>query len=380
LALYTALVLLIIGAISYYYYESQRTLMLSDKRALLTGYAYEQIKRLKALHQAFPQKRTYPRDERFTSAIYDIEYYKIFSLNEEEPQNFFNEIETVNGKIHYIKDLDVFYLGARYLVLEIDDDGAWRQEALQRIALYATGSFLLLIILGIYLARLFVAPMRNAILLLDRFIADTTHELNTPLSTILTNIELMEFETLSERNRKKLERIAAAAKSVSVLYRDLTYMVLERARKVRIEPLQADRLVRERIRYFETLAQQKRVGFELTLHRVCVFADKKDMERLTDNLLSNAIKYNRRGGKVRVELTSHMLRVSDTGIGIDETRLPLLFDRYMRFSRQEGGFGVGLSIVKDIAERYGWNIDVASVKGEGTVFSVYWKKEDICDA
>ena len=66
-------------------------------------------------------------------------------------------------------------------------------------------------------------PMRDSIMLLDRFIKDTTHELNTPLSAILANIEMMDTDVMVEKNRKKLTRINIAAKTVSTLYKDLTY-------------------------------------------------------------------------------------------------------------------------------------------------------------
>jgi two-component system OmpR family sensor kinase len=378
LTLYFTLITLLTGGIAYYYYESQRTLMLSDRRATLAGYAYEQTKRIKALHQAFPKERIYPRDDRFTSAIYDIEYTPIFSLNHTEPRDFFKEIAMHEGYIQYIKDLDVFYLGARYLVIEIPDDGKWQERVMRRIFFFGGGAFALLALLGFFLSRRFVKPMRDAILLLDRFIADTTHELNTPLSTILTNIESVERETLPQNVRKKFDRIAAAAKQVSVLYRDLTYLVLEKEKSATAEPLRMDELVRRRIEYFETVAQMKRVTFHTDLVPVRICADRKDMERLLDNLLSNAVKYNRRNGTITVRLEKTRLDVEDTGIGIDEEKIPLLFDRYMRFSRKEGGFGVGLSIVKSIADRYGWNIEVFSTKGKGTRFTIEWNEEQIC--
>jgi two-component system OmpR family sensor kinase len=378
LALYFTLVTLLTAAIAYYYFESRRMLMLSDKRIELAEYAYEQTKRLKALHQAFPKERVYPRDERFSSAIYDIEYYRIFSLNRTDPDDFFKEIDMKDGYIHYIKDLDVFYLGARYLVIEVPDDGIWMKEAIRDIAIYGGSALVILALLGLYLSRLFVKPMRDAILLLDRFIADTTHELNTPLSTILTNIETINTEAMDVRSRKKLARIKAAAKQVSVLYRDLTYMVLEKEKNTVDEPIAMHTLIRERIHFFESVAQAKQIVIRAETNEVCIKAKRNDMIRLFDNLVSNAVKYNKRGGTVRIGLNRDGFYVEDTGIGIEEEKIPYLFDRYLRFSDREGGFGVGLSIVKNIVERYGWKIDVVSRPGEGTRFSITWPEERLC--
>jgi two-component system OmpR family sensor kinase len=353
-------------------------LMLSDKRATLATFAYEQTKRLKALHRAFPEKRTYPRDERFTSAIYDIEYRRIFSLNRTEPADFFKEIDMQDGYIRYIKDLDVFYLGARYLVIEVPDDGIWAEHARRNILFFGGSAVLILGFIGFFLAKLFVKPMRDAILLLDRFVADTTHELNTPLSTILANIETIDPHEVSPPIAKKLSRIAAAAKSVSVLYRDLTYLVLEKEHRTHKEATDMLAFVRRRVEYFATLTQNKKITVICDVHPCCLMIDPKDAERLFDNLFSNAVKYNKKGGTVRIVLNKEALCVEDTGIGIDTADIPLLFDRYMRFHTVQGGFGVGLSIVKEIVDRYGWRIDVDSQKGKGTRFCIVWKKEDQC--
>ena len=80
LTLYIAMVIFLITLLSLFYYQSQEELMLSDKRAIMTKYAYIQTKRLKVLHHFFDERTEYPRDPRFTSAIYDLEHMKIFSL------------------------------------------------------------------------------------------------------------------------------------------------------------------------------------------------------------------------------------------------------------------------------------------------------------
>jgi two-component system OmpR family sensor kinase len=217
-----------LSLLALYYYESQKKLMLTTQRVTLAQYAYIQTKRLKVLHHFFPERDEYPRDPRFTSAIYDIEFNRIFSLNREKNVHFDEEIYlTDNGYVHFVKGLDTYYLGTRYLVIEIKDDGVWLKTILKEIALYGSIAFLVFMLFGFSLAKLFLKPMRDSIMLLDRFIKDTTHELNTPLSAILANIEMMDTSVMVEKNRKKLERINVAAKTVSTLYKDLTFLTLE---------------------------------------------------------------------------------------------------------------------------------------------------------
>jgi len=346
--------------------------MYSDQRAELSQYAYIQTKRLKVLHYFFPERTTYPRDPRFKSAIYDIEYKKIFSLLEEKNVHFNEEIYMVNGYIHFVKLLDTYYLGTKYLIIEVPEDTAWKNETLKYIVGYGLLAFILFMIFGLILARLFLKPMRDSIMLLDRFIKDTTHELNTPLSTILTNIEMMDTDVMVEKNKKKLNRINIAAKTVSQLYRDLTYLTLEQEKRQEKVEIELQSLIRDRIEYFTALANTKHLRFEPDLENVIIYVDKQKITRVIDNLISNAIKYNIRGGTIGIRLRVGRLEVWDTGVGIEEEKIPFIFDRYMRFNQSEGGFGVGLSIVKKILDEYGISIEVVSKEGAGTRMIMTW--------
>ena len=375
LAFYTAMVLVLIVVISIFYYDAQKKLMLSNRQADMTKYAYIQTKRLKVLHHFFDKQREYPRDPSFKSAIYDIEYKKIFSLLDDPNVALDKEIYITGNHIHFIKMLDEFYLGTRYLVIEVEDDGLWRKEIWIHILGYGLLAFFLFMILGFFLARMFVRPMKDSIMLLDRFIKDTTHELNTPLSAILANIEMMDTDVMVEKNRKKLNRINIAAKTVSVLYKDLTFLTLEQEKEDRIERIDLKALIVDRAEYFSVLAESKKLACDLDLSEAYMDADRRKITRMIDNLISNAIKYNRRDGTVGIKLRPRYLEVWDSGIGIAKEKIPFMFDRYMRFNESEGGFGVGLSIVKMIAEEYRIKIDVVSAEGEGTRVILQWKDE-----
>jgi len=346
--------------------------MLSDQRAMLTKYAYIQTKRLKVLHHFFDERIDYPRDPRFKSAIYDMEHIQIFSLLDDENIRFHEEIYITNTYIHLVKTLDEFYLGTKYLIIEVEDSGAWRGEIWKNIIGYGSISFLFFMLFGLYLAKLFLKPMRDSILLLDRFIKDTTHELNTPLSAILANIEMMDTDVMVEKNKTKLNRINIAAKTVSVLYKDLTYLTLEQEKTNHDEVIDIRELIYDRAEYFSILAQSKHLECNLDLEESSITIDRRKFTRVIDNLLSNAIKYNKRHGTVGIELKQGMLVIWDTGIGMNEETIPFVFDRYIRFNNAEGGFGVGLSIVKNIVDEYHMSIEVESKEGEGTRMVLRW--------
>ena len=188
----------------------------------------------------------------------------------------------------------------------------------------------------------------------------------------MTNIETIDTSKLDDKTRKKLNRIETAARTVSLIYQDLTFAVLERHKKEENELLDIEKIVEERVEYFRTIARAKAVSVSLDLKPFRTTMEKRKFVLLFDNLLSNAVKYNKRGGNVSVVLRRGLLRIEDSGIGMSEDIVPYIFDRYRRFTEETGGFGIGLSIVKRIADEYGIAIEIISKEGKGTTFVLKW--------
>jgi two-component system OmpR family sensor kinase len=150
------------------------------------------------------------------------------------------------------------------------------------------------------------------------------------------------------------------------------YLTLEQEKANEDEEIEIKELIYDRAEYFSILAQSKHIECNLDLEEATITMDKRKLTRVIDNLISNAIKYNKRNGTVGIKLRKGMLVIWDTGIGISEENIPFMFDRYMRFNKSEGGFGVGLSIVKNILDEYGITIVVKSKEGEGTRMELSW--------
>ena len=373
IALYSILIIVILSISSFVYFNSQKDLMLQKKRQVLQEYANDFMFRLKDLHVNFDKYQFYPRDEKFNSAIFDSDKTLIFSTLNSQNIEFDEVAYTSNNQIHFINQPESYYLGAKYIVIEIPDDGIWKSAVLKEIGIYSFFMFIFMVIVGYFMSKLFIKPMKDSLHLLDRFIKDTTHELNTPISAIMQNIEMIDKDNLDDKTIKKINRIEIGAKTISNIYEDLTFLTLKNKLISQNENLNLTHIISQRAEYFKSLANSKKLSIDLDLQEeVYLKCDNKKISKLIDNLLSNAIKYNKVNGSIKISLKSNYFEVIDTGIGISKENQENLFKRYTRFNTSAGGFGIGLNIVSLIAKEYNLKIDVSSELNKGTRFKVSW--------
>jgi two-component system OmpR family sensor kinase len=371
--LYSFLVLVILGVVSFLYYGFQKDLMLQDKRQILQNYSNDLIFKLKDLHINIDKDNVYPRDERFESAIFDSDKKKIFSTLKSDDVSLNNVIYLSDDYIHFINEPESYYLGSKYIIVEVPDDGIWFEQIRYNIIISFLLAFLFMMILGYFILRQVLKPMRDALHLLDRFIKDTTHELNTPVTAIITNIEMIEKDDLDEKLLKKINRIEIGAKTISNIYEDLTFITLNNQIISNNENINISNVLTQRVEYFNSLAIMKKINFDLDIQEdIFIFCDMKKITKLIDNLISNAIKYNKIGGFIRVNLKDNILSIEDSGKGIAKEHLKSLFERYSRFDKSVGGFGIGLNIVSLIAKEYDLKIDIKSEVNIGTTVEIKW--------
>jgi two-component system phosphate regulon sensor histidine kinase PhoR len=208
------------------------------------------------------------------------------------------------------------------------------------------------------------------------FVANASHELKSPLTSIKGFAELLAGDMVPDTEKQKvyLKRIVSESDRLLNIINDILRLskaeskVMEKAELVKLQPMAKD--VAQAL---EPLARTR--GISITLDGTgVVTANPRDIWELTYNLVDNAIRYGKQGGHVMIHLGDYFLSVEDDGIGIEEEHLTRIFERFYRIdkshSRQTGGTGLGLSIVKHIAQNYGAMVQVKSRPGEGSTFSV----------
>lgn len=211
-----------------------------------------------------------------------------------------------------------------------------------------------------------------------RFLADASHELRTPLTAMQSILSVMREQ---RRTPEDYERAMDDLSEVNARMRGLVEKLLLVARSespaaMAHEHVRLDELLRDICETMQPVAEQRGLSLRCEcIQDICVTGDTDALLRMFLNLIDNALKYTERG-MVTVQAESAgrqaRVRVIDTGKGIAPQDLPHIFDRFYRAdpSRSEAGFGLGLSIVRDIARQHGGNVEVSSVAGRGTIFTV----------
>ena len=366
----TTMALFTLAATLFYHYEKHRLLDVQKEALKHTGENF--ITELRKLHKSLDTRLAYPINSTYHSAIYDIDKVYIFGDFKPEDIDFSKDFYIKDHHLYHLKQISPYYLGAAYVLLKRPLDQKPFQKLFTHTILFLILALFIFLLLGLFLGRLFTAPMRHTFEKMNHFIQDTTHELNTPISTILTNIELLDtlYDCQGSQERKRIE---IASKTLSRLYDDMTYLTLNQEHHRDIQKINISALVQERIDYFTTMIESKKIILqtEIQEHITCKI-DENDAIRLIDNLLSNAIKYNRQNGFLKITVNTEGLSIEDGGIGMSQEALKKIYKRFERANKSEGGFGIGMDIVKQITTYYHYTIDIDSKENKGTKVSIRW--------
>jgi heavy metal sensor kinase len=235
--------------------------------------------------------------------------------------------------------------------------------------------------------------LRDSVQTSRRFLADASHELRTPLTVIKGELQELAHESYLDQTHMR-ERVGSVLEEVARLEHLVSgLLVLSRldAGETQGDWIDVDwaELAQSTAEQMHLMAEDRDVDIEVSgLQKAVVWGDRARLKQIIVNLLDNAIRFTPRGGKVSLRTTSDeggsVFEISDTGIGIPEASLPFVFDRFFRAdaarSREDGGAGLGLSIVKSICTAHGAQIDVQSRPRCGTSFRVRFPRRLIVAA
>lgn len=215
----------------------------------------------------------------------------------------------------------------------------------------------------------------------QRFVADVSHELRSPLTAVRGNLDLLKRGAANdvEERAQMIDAMDSETSRMSRLVSDLLLLARQDSGvPIAKQPIELDTLLLEVYRQAQVTAK----GVHLALgaeDQAIIVGDRDRLKQVLLNLVDNAVKYTPPGGKVTLSLAKDdswvKIAVQDTGIGIANENIPNLFDRFYRVdkarSRDAGGTGLGLAIAKSVVDAHNGRITVESQVGRGSVFTVW---------
>lgn len=292
----------------------------------------------------------------------------------------------------FIDSLGVYYLkethGDTAIIAFADDRSVseWKSLALL-LSGVGVATLALFFVLSLIFSKWALRPVERSWRAQQRFIADASHELKTPLTVIAADVAILKRhpERTIASQSQWIESIETESAQMHELVGDMLLLASADAQEgdaaaMKQEPVDLSKLLNADILQFEPLAYEREI--ELSSHiaeAATVSGDKDTLQRLVSALLDNAFKYVNEHGTITVDLAvlgeNAKLSVNNTGTPIPAEDLPHLFDRFYRADKartrdDEQSYGLGLSIAAEIAHVHSGSIEVASSEHAGTTFTV----------
>jgi PAS domain S-box-containing protein len=266
------------------------------------------------------------------------------------------------------------------LIIESPDTQVFSAIDQRQVLMLATQAAL-----GIRNAQIY-REAQEAIRVRDTFLSIASHELKTPLTTILGNVQMLQRRNardngLSERNKRTLDIVAAQAARLNRMVTALLDISRIQTGQLSIErtPLDLGLLAQRVFDDLQPTLDNHQVVLNLPDKALIVGGDELRLEQVLQNLVQNAVKYSPGGGVVDVHVEQRnqyaCVRVTDQGIGIPQEALSQLFSRFYRADNVQvqhiSGMGIGLYVVKEIVDLHGGHVEVTSQEGVGSTFTIY---------
>lgn len=295
-------------------------------------------------------------------AIYNIQGEEIVSNLTKKPKDF---------KFVTLKDDGVLFYKNFFFINEMPYFVVISEELSNRRNFFVVTLMLTftlsLVIFALYLSYLAsVKPYQDAQKYMNNFFNDAMHELKTPLGIAGINLEMLGIEN------KQTNRIKNALKQMQITYEDVEYYIKRGYITFPNEIINLGEYIGERVRFLLSMAEAKHIQiiYDDIDTSTNVIMSKLALQRVIDNTITNAIKYSPKDAKVIVNLKKEDQRaifsVQDFGCGIKDTKR--IFKRYEREDLVQGGFGLGLNIVREICQKYNIIYDVKTKLSEGSTF------------
>ena len=369
LSIYIISAIFLIGVILYIYYKNE-TRMLEESCSMELNNASMHIKT--EIMNKYMKKQEFNANkltkENIKYGLFDKNKNVIFSYLDKNFEINFSKTTYENEFYNYfITTLDDENIPIKYIVIETCQEVQDKNKLKIFILIILVLSSIFIGCIGFLLSKILLKPVRQRVESMDKFIKDSAHELNTPITVLMTSVSMLKN---GKNPQKMMKYILSSSKQISQIYNDIHFSAFNNINEDVFEEFNLKDLVSESTEYFNDISITKNIVIKSILVDCYIKMDRTKTQKLVNNLISNAIKYSNKDSLVEVNLNNNILSVKDFGIGISLEEQKEIFKRYKRGNNNEGGFGIGLDIVKGICEEYNLVLTLESQMNKETIFSI----------
>ncbi len=198
---------------------------------------------------------------------------------------------------------------------------------------------------------------------LEHMAREVLHEINLPISTIESNMQMLLPKLQDEKDIKRVERIRGSIQRLKRLYNMLMYNIRKEISLIETERFDLADIVNDRVSVHREMGRNI---FDVKLTNVMVNLDKIGLEQVLDNILENSMKYSTPDQPIEIKISDSKLVIRDHGKGMDPAQIARIYERYYQGDTHSPGEGIGLALVKKYCDESGISIKIDSKPKEGT--------------
>ena len=268
----------------------------------------------------------------------------------------------INIFIYYFLTVATF-LGVLHFLLTVLE--------VQNIYLIAIVMLCFVALSAVFISKLAVDPLHEYVKNLQNLSKETLHELNLPISTIMSNSQMLSKSLDDEKAHKRLKRIDSACEMLKQRYNELEYMIKMQSKQDVKETFLLNQLIGQRVLFLQHIYPH--IEFKLHLEELELTNDKTGLSKVIDNIIDNGVKYSPNSNVIDIRLNTQTLEIQDYGLGMDEVELLQIFDNYYQANDNMQGFGIGLSMVKRFCDTNNIDLSFNSSPNNGTTVLLNFK-------
>jgi len=305
--------------------------------------------------------------ERLRIGLYDKEHKTIVSNLTVKKIGFNQKNYTEHTSAFFVSSFLKPVDGIKYVVIE-DSKVSMKMIKLKSFIwtmLFFASLFIALI--GYFLSRLLLKPVKENFEMLNRFMKDSAHELNTPVTALMMSANYLQ----KSYDKEMVDHMLMSSKMISQIYNSISYLAFHDLDVEEKDKFDLAIHIENSVHYFKEIAASKEIIINFELNSLMITMDKRSIQKLINNLITNAIKYSYSGKNIEISLHQNILKIKDEGVGIEKEHQTKIFQRYKRVKGDKaGGFGIGLDIVMGICRSNNIKINLKSEMGKGSTFTL----------